>query len=288
MSEVERFTAMGCEIVVGGAGEAELPAIKALFEEREQTFSRFRATSELSRVNAAGGSTLLVSELFAVTLADALRAARQTEGLVDPTLGVALQDAGYDRDFALVCSEDEPAGPGAPGSWPTVQLHERILTRPPGTLLDLNGVVKSRAVDDALALLDGAGFVAAGGDVATLGGTLVGLPNSGTLQLNGGGMATSGTPRRRWRRGDALQHHLIDPATGRPSTSIWSLVTVAAGSCRDADVAAKAALLLGPDGPAWLDARELPGRFVSSVDGATALNRTWQTMLGTPHMAVGA
>jgi thiamine biosynthesis lipoprotein len=288
VTSVRRFAAMGCEVVVGGAGGAELGAIRALFEEREQIFSRFRSDSELNRVNASGAATVVVSELFAETLRDALRAAAQTRGLVDPTLGVALEDAGYNRDFALMRSEFWPAGPGAPGSVASVQLSGRILSRPVGMKLDLNGVVKARTADEALGFLAGSGFVAAGGDVAARGGALIGLPGGGSLDLRDGGVATSGTSRRRWRRNGVLQHHLIDPVTGRPSASIWTQVTVAAGSCRDADVAAKAAFLLGADGPAWLDERDLPGRFLATSPAGEVTNRTWQAVLGTPEAAVSA
>ena len=277
---------MGCQVVVSGAGEPDLLAIRALFEAREQAFSRFRPGSELSRVNAAAGEIVVVSELFADTLRDALSAADQTGGLVDPTLGAALEAAGYDQDFALVGSDARPARPGAPGAPETVCQRGRILLRPPTLKLDLNGVVKSRAVDDALRLLPGSGFVAAGGDIAARGPTLVGLPGGGTLVLERGGLATSGTTRRRWHRDGRLQHHLIDPATGRPSTSPWTLVTVAAGSCRDADVAAKAAFLLGADGPDWLDERGLPGRFCAPSDAVT--NATWRALLEERDAAVVA
>jgi thiamine biosynthesis lipoprotein len=286
MSSARRFNAMGCEVVVGGADDAELDAIRALFEGREQAFSRFRPESELSRVNGAASPWIAVSALFAETLADALRAAAQTRGLVDPTLGVAIEDAGYDRDFALMRSSHIPAGRGAPGCFTAVQVRDRLITRPVDVKLDLNGVVKGRAVDDALRLLAGPGFVAAGGDVAARGGAVIGLPGGGTLNLDHGGMATSGTSRRRWRRNGRIQHHLIDPSTGQPSDSIWTLVTVAAASCRDADVAAKAAFLLGAEGPAWLDERTLPGRF-SSPNGVIA-NHTWQAVLEHPEPAMSA
>jgi thiamine biosynthesis lipoprotein len=281
VSSVRRFDAMGCQVVVGGADGAQIRAIEALFAHREQTFSRFLPDSELGRVNRAEVTIVAVSELFAETLADALRAAAQTRGLVDPTLGAALEDAGYDRDFAMMRCDDRPAGGGAPGCLNEVKLRGRLVTRPTGVKLDLNAVVKARAVDDALRLITGAGFVAAGGDVAARGGAVVGLPGGGTLSLRRGGVATSGTTRRRWRMGGQIQHHLIDPVTGRPSDSIWTLVTVAAASCRDADVAAKAAFLLGAEGPAWLDERNLPGRFESPA-GVTR-NRTWQAVLELPE-----
>ena len=96
-------------------------------------------------------------------------------------------------------------------------------------------------------------------------------------QLRSGGLATSGKVRRRWLRGGEWQHHLIDPRTGRPAASPWDEVTVAARSCLEADVAAKAAFLLGDAGPTWLDARGLPGRFLA--DGAATVNDAWRTAL---------
>ena len=59
-----------------------------------------------------------------------------------------------------------------------------------------------------------------------------------------------------------------------PVNGPWRDVSVAAQSCLVADVAAKAALLLGSAGPAWLDERKLAGRFVAH-DGAVTLNGTW-------------
>jgi thiamine biosynthesis lipoprotein len=70
---------------------------------------------------------------------------------------------------------------------------------------------------------------------------------------------------------------LIDPATGEPARTPWRDVTVAAENCVAADVAAKAALLLGPAGPSWLDRRNLPGRFVTH-GGAVHLNETWRCL----------
>jgi thiamine biosynthesis lipoprotein ApbE len=147
-----------------------------------------------------------------------------------------------------------------------------LLWRPPGVRLDLNCVVKSLTVDDGLALLPGPGFVSAGGDLATRDGVVVGLPGSGMLELREGGLATSGT-RRRWLKGGEEQHHLIDPRSGLSARSPWLEVTVAAQSCLTADIAAKAAFLLGADGPDWLDARVLAGRFLGR--GEIVENLSW-------------
>lgn len=265
---------MGCEVVVGGAGPSELAAIRALFRHREEVFSRFRRASELNSVNRSESPIVAVSPLFVDTLEQALCAAAATGGLVDPSVGAAVEAAGYDRDSTLLGPDPHPAGPASPGRWRAVRLAGRLLLRPPGLRLDLNGVVKSIAVDDALALIGGNGLVAAGGDVATRGPSLVALPEGGSIRLLSGGIATSGTVRRNWLRGGEPQHHLIDPRTGRPSTSRWTQVTVAAGSCLGADVAAKAAFLLDAEGPDWLDERSLPGRFVGS--GEIVVNGAWR------------
>jgi thiamine biosynthesis lipoprotein len=214
----------------------------------------------------------------------ALEAAEATDGLVDPTLGDAVEDAGYDRDFAELKDGSQPRYSIRAGSWRELKLVDRMLFRPTGLRLDLNGVVKGLAVDDATSLLPGDGFVSAGGDAAVRGGASVGLPGGGSLLLRSGGIATSGSTRRRWLRGGEPQHHLIDPRTGRPSESCWAEVTVAAGSCVAADVAAKAAFLLSTAGPDWLDGRALPGLF-HTPDGSLTANRSWQRLLGTEAAA---
>jgi thiamine biosynthesis lipoprotein len=97
------------------------------------------------------------------------------------------------------------------------------------------------------------------------------------VRLTRGALATSGSSARSWLRGGKRQHHLIDPRTGRPAESPWEQVTVCGDSCLTADVAAKAAFL-AEDGPDWLDAQGLPGRFLDR-DGAELVNEAWQRSL---------
>ncbi len=272
------FRAMGCEIVVAGADEDEADAIRRLFVARDRVFSRFRPESELCSVNRAAGRATLVSHRFAETLACALAIAEQTDGLVDPTVGTALVALGYGRDFAELGDEPTPPDPARPAAgWRSVALTGRLLRIPRGCALDLNGVVKAAAVDEAVGILRGGGFVSAGGDLAVRGATDVALPAGGAVRVVRGGIATTGTQRRRWRRAGAWYHHLIDPATGLPADSPWREVSASGASCLDADVAARCALLEGAEGPEWLDRRGLPGRFVAH-DGSVTVNRAWAEM----------
>jgi thiamine biosynthesis lipoprotein len=266
---------MGCEVLVEGAGDAALAAVCRLFEERDAIFSRFRPDSELVRVNSAPGTFVAASPELLRAVRAALAAARATGGLVEPTLGAAVEAAGYDDDFAVLAGDGPLAPVPAASDWRAIRAGGRLLERPAGTVLDLNGVVKAMAVDDALALLDGPGFVSAGGDVAVLAEPLlVGLPGGDAVVLERGGLATSGTATRRWRRDGVVQHHLIDPATRRPSTSAWTFVTAVGATCLTADVAAKAGLLLGAEGPDWLDQRGVAARFVAG--SSVVCNESWR------------
>jgi thiamine biosynthesis lipoprotein len=269
---------MGCEVLVAGATAVERARIRALFEEREATFSRFRPGSELQRVNAAAGGAVAVSPLFARTLQTALWATRSTAGLVDPTIGAAVEAAGYDRDFAALSPDPRPPRRPVPARPDGVRAVGPVVFLARGVRLDLNGVVKAEAVDDAIELLSGPGFISAGGDLATRGEVDVAVPGGARVRLVSGGLATSGRNRRRWIRGGEEQHHLIDPVTGCPAGGPWEQVTACGSSCLVADVAAKAAYLLGEDGPDWLDERGLPGRFLRD-DRSAHENACWRASL---------
>jgi thiamine biosynthesis lipoprotein len=272
---VNGFRSMGCDVAV--ADGAPCDGVRALFDARDRRFSRFLDSSELNRVNASPRGLTLVSEEFASMLSLSLDAARATDGLVTPTVGGALIAAGYDRDFSRLPLDGVAVEPARVPSFRLIALRGIAVLRTEPVILDLNGVVKGQTVDDALQLLAD-GWVSAGGDVATTVPLVVELPGGDTITLEGGGLATSSVAQRTWQRGGARQHHLIDPATGLPSTTPWRDVTVAARSCAVADVAAKAALLLGRAGLSWLDERRLAGRFVDQAGKVTVTERWRQAV----------
>ena len=260
------FPAMGTEVaVLAPAGRAAEAAGRArrLFEDWERRLSRFRPDSELSRLNANPGRPVPVGQLLYRVLATALAAARATGGVYDPTMAHQLERLGYDRSFERVPAAAlarPAAGPG--GGWRQLRLDPaaRLVTLPPGVGVDLGGIAKGMAVDAAVEDLVAAGLgpvmVNAGGDLR-----VGGRPPGGgdwwividgprgrlRVPLAAGALATSGTARRRWSQGGEPRHHLLDPRTGEPAwTGLWS-VTAVAGSCAEAEVAAKVAFVLGHD-----------------------------------------
>jgi thiamine biosynthesis lipoprotein len=68
----------------------------------DDTLSRFTPASELSRLNTGAGEWFAASDLLYEAVETAVRAARASNGLFDPTLLTRLEALGYDRDFALI------------------------------------------------------------------------------------------------------------------------------------------------------------------------------------------
>ena len=295
------FPALGTTAVVVVTDAAALPAARGLLEHELERIdvacSRFRPDSELAIANAAAGREVAVSKLFAEALQVGLDAARDTDGLVDPTLGAQLRAVGYDRTYALVRVRDSwkfIPKPHSPDAWREVELDvARGLVRvPPGIELDLGATAKALAADraaHAIAEETGGGtLVSLGGDLAVCGepppgGWCVRIADDHRLPpetpgprvlIAGGGLATSSTAVRSWSTDRGQAHHLLDPASGLPASGPWRTVTVAAGSCVEANVASTAAIVLGHDAPDWLARRGLPARLAGN-DGSLSYVAGW-------------
>lgn len=246
-----RFRAMGTgiELLVDAEDAARaLAAAEAEFHRLEALLTRFRPESELSRLNATGRLAAGPDLLRVVELA--LDAYERTGGRFDVTVHDALLAAGYDRSFELLNPDDaRPAGP-VPGARGRVEIADGVITLHGGARIDLGGIGKGYACERAAEILATAGpcLVNAGGDIATRGGVwpvAVETPDDPlALELSGScALATSGRDSRRWRRAGRELHHIIDPATGEPSTTDLLRVTVVARDAVDAEVTAKALFL---------------------------------------------
>ncbi|MGN6360574.1 MAG: FAD:protein FMN transferase [Thermomicrobiales bacterium] len=298
----QAFTAMGCEMLAALDAPDEGPATEApaWFATWEAILSRFRSTSELNQLNNAGGAPFVASRPLWLVLQTALWAARQSAGLVVPTLLPALEAAGYDRTFATIAAAATgtstalvaPA-PAVAGDWRAIlcEARSRTIRLPAGMRLDLGGVAKGWAADRAAQRLGRAGpaLIDAGGDIAasapprTLPGWPIGVADPrapggqlALLCLTRGGVATSGSDYRRWWRAGRWWHHLIDPRTGLPAESDVLSATVVAPTAREAEMAAKVVIFLGQrDGLAWLEARPRLAGLLVGQDNSVLTSRRW-------------
>ena len=298
---LKSWTALGTSVHVittdaDGLGRAT-NAVGEVLEDVDIAYSRFRDDSELSRLNASPGRTVRVSPLLATAIDAAQRAARLTDGAVDPTIGQAIRVAGYDDDFSRIAARGGPINLRAwrvPG-WQAIRFDRRLQTvlLPAGVELDLGSTGKALAADlGARAALAAAGtggvMVSLGGDIATAGTPPPGgwrihvaedsreKPDADgeVICLPAGGVATSSTTVRRWTRGAAVLHHIIDPQTSLPTTGPFRTVTVAAATCLDANIASTAAIVRGETAIDWLMSWGLPARLVEN-DGTIHYIGRW-------------
>jgi len=294
---VRAFPAMGthCEVTVDAVAGSDVLADLAAQRVGllEECWSRFRPTSELSRLNErAGHGPVRVSGDLLALVQVMHRAWERTSGLFDPTVLAAVRASGYDADFAEVIARG--SGPasiaiGYPAEVPTpgmagITVDGGTVSLPAGVGLDPGAIGKGLAADLIVAEMMAAG---ATGAMVNLGGDIrfAGTPGSDEAWVvsvvderipvdaadrvirwvsfdpgTSAAVATSTTLRRRWPAGNrsTVRHHIIDPTTGAVADIDLVQATVIADEGWWAEAAATAALLLGPQaGPAWLDGQGL-------------------------------
>jgi thiamine biosynthesis lipoprotein len=267
VTDPDSLPAARCEV------DDELDAVEA-------AASRFRANSEINALAASSGRPTEVSELLAEMLAAALDAARRTDGDVDPTVGASVIALGYDRDITTLKRVDARASSiTVPARWSMVTLEDRVVTVPPGIMLDLGATAKAIAADHCAARVHratGTGvLINLGGDIATAGTAPIGGWHvlvhdaaddpAGSVALQAGfALATSSTIRRRWRCGEEMVHHILDPRTGWSADPVWRTVSVASETCLAANTVSTAAIVRGWRALDWIRALDIPARLVGS------------------------
>lgn len=266
-----------CEVLAATRDIAAIQEIGRIAQEEalriEAKFSRYRADSVLSRINAGEGQPVEVDAETALLIDFARQCYELSDGLFDITSGVLRRAWKFDGSDRL----PDPAAVAA--LLPLVGFRHLCweaprLTLPAGMELDFGGIGKEYAVDRVLNLLavnfDMPLLVNFGGDLCTNRAPQdqpwqVGIERPDTietatlvLELSEGALATSGDARRfLWRDGRRYSH-ILNPLTGWPVADAPRSVTVAAGTCMEAGMLATFSLLQGAGAREFLDAQGVP------------------------------
>lgn len=290
MTAVHRFEfkamACACEISLGllpgqDLAWAQDKARLAMAEVQriEAKYSRYRASSVVSQINAAAG--LHPTELDAETLSlidFADRMHEQSEGLFDITSGVYRQIWDFQKAQCPTPEQIEAMRPLV--GWQQVQREGQQLFLPKqGMQIDLGGLGKEYAADRAALVLRQHGvqhaLVNLGGDIASIGtkpdgqAWAAGIRHPreltrimASLNLSGQALATSGDYERFFERAGQRYCHIIDPQTGWPVQHFWS-VSVVAPSCLLAGAVGTTIMLKQAQAtPEWLKQLNLPVLWV--------------------------
>ena len=241
----------------------------------EAKYSRYRAESVVSRINAAaGGAPVAIDAETRTLLAYANTCFETSGGLFDATSGVLRR--AWDFGKSRVPTDAELAPLLALVGWPRVELGESsVRLAQSGMELDFGGFGKEYAVDRAAAVLRDRGIESAlvdlAGDVAILGAQPGDEPWSVGIQhprrtdalvaavpMRSGAIASSGDYER-FIEVDGVRHcHVLDPRTGRSARGLQS-ASVQAPTCLVAGSATTIAMLKGrPAGLEWLESLGFP------------------------------
>ena len=274
----------------------------------EQTFSSYRADSEVRRVEKlAWRDPILISADLSAVLGHALRVASASGGAFDPTVGSMTGLLRRNGTLQTASDRAEMAAARSLTGWQRVEhdpsartifLHRR------GVQLDFGGIAKGYIADEVLRVLERAGvaraMVSVAGDIVTgepppgQAGWRVGLDAVGTrggierhLVLRGQAVSTSGS-RERFYESDGRRCSHILGRSEDPCADAALAVSVVARTGIEADALATALIAMGrEEGNDLLEG--LPGvraywaKAVATTTSAVRASRTPPRAIAAPQ-----
>ena len=232
----------------------------------EKILSKTLDSSEISKINSAGGQTVTVSDMTAEVIEKGLEYGDISNGVFDITIG-KVTDLWDFHDFQTEDTSDSEAGTDevtdplpdpdllkeATGhvDYQKVRVDEdQVTLQDPEMEIDLGGIAKGYIADHLTRWLEERGVVSAvidlGGNIVAIGGKSEGIlelpqqdftigikdPQSESGQLLGvfscsdKTVVTSGTYERYVVKDGKKYHHILDPETGWPAETEVDSVTI--------------------------------------------------------------
>lgn len=247
--------------------EKELAAADAEIVRLEALFSANIASSDISRVNRAGGEWVKVGPETADLIKRSLVIAAETDGAFDPAIGRVVRLWGIGTSAARVPDEPEIRAALRGGGYKNVKVREEdgesYVKAPDGLWLDLGAIAKGRVADILKERLVSDGVRGAiidlGGNLALIGSSPDGRPwrlglqhphkqrgeYFGVVNVSDGSVVTSGPYERFFERDGVRYHHIFDPATGYPAKSDLDSVSIIDADSTRADALCTALFVMG-------------------------------------------
>ena len=261
--------------------ESVIDSALARMEQIDSLASNYSQEGEIARLHrqTSSGPAPISAELR-MMLQGAAAVDSLSGGAFTPALGTLTELWGFGRrDTMRVPGESERREALRHCGRQTMRLsRDGLELFDPAARLDLGGIAKGYAVDEAIAILQRNGLrdaqVDAGGDLRTLATALTAGKRRiyvrhpriadafyGRFPLDEGAVTTSGDYERFFIEAGIRYHHILDPATGMPARGCQS-VTITGPVAMQCDALATAVFVLGP---------EAGMRLVESLPGVEAL-----------------
>ncbi len=241
---------------------AVLEQIKLKVQNLDDLLSVFKETSEISQINEAAGKYLVsVSPDTYRIILKAVEYAEISEGAFDITTRPLSKLWGIGKKGDYIPSAHEIRKAKKLANYKDIIVQEnqqRIGLRKSGQAMDLGGIAKGYAADEANRILlehnISNAIINFGGTVIALGEEKkVGIQNPdsktgtpiGVLKVRNQSVVTSGWYERYFIKDGKRYHHLIDPRTGAPTDRGLCSITVVGNSAMEMDALSTAVFVLG-------------------------------------------
>ena len=250
----------------------------------DHMFSAFREDSEIAEINRAAGKKLVtVSKETINVIEKAVEISKDSQGTFDITSGSVLRIwREAKRENRLPCMEELKRTMDLINYKDIIIDQEKVGLSQTGQELDLGGIAKGYAADVAKQMLldEGIsdGFINFGGSVIAFGSPKqIGIQNpfaktgvsAGTVIVSNQAVVTSGNYERYFEKDGQRYHHILDPATGFPSTSGLAGVTLIGDLACELDGLSTAVFVMGlKSGMRLLNQYRIEGIFMEG-SGAT-------------------
>ena len=252
-------------VTLYGAPDGMMDEIWAACARYEGLLSKTIDSSDVSRINTAGGKPVTVDpETW-----DILRRAKEISRLTEGAFSITIAPVTALWTFTGMTGNTVPTDEARLASLPLVDDQKIELgdgytvTLPAGMEIDLGGIAKGYIADKVAELLRGrvtAGIISLGGNVYTVGqkpdGSRFGVgitdpqnnsTQKGVIYTGDCTVVTSGTYERGFNFGGVRYHHILDPQTGWPSQSDLVSATFVMDSSMTADALATACIVIGSE-----------------------------------------
>lgn len=222
-------------------------------------------SSDTAKINAAAGTgNVACDETTLALLEQCADVAQKSGGAFDPCILPVSRLWDFDAEQFSPPEKSAVEAGLAVCSWQLLSVGESgAALSQAGAGLDLGGIGKGAACDEALKIYEKSGVsgavVAVGGSIGVFGAKPdgsawnIGVRNPdggetdslGTLSVESGCVSTSGTYEKKRESGGVTYHHILDPRTGYPAESDLVSATVICRSGALSDALATACVVLG-------------------------------------------
>ena len=250
--------------IYDAADESVLKGCEDLCKKYDAMFSKTSESSEIAKINQAGGAPVEVSDETIKLIEKGIYYSELSGGAFDITIGSVSDLWDFKAETPAVPDAATIASAVSHVNYKNIQIRDNtVRLLDPYAKIDVGAIAKGYIADRVRDYLEEEGVRSAmidlGGNIIAMGtkpdgsdyniGIQKPFDESGTpitsVKVSDKSIVTSGIYQRYFEQNDKVYHHILDPATGSPCENNLYSVTIITDSSLTADALSTTCFLLG-------------------------------------------